>query len=111
MEKGPSAFAQYWTSEYRLIDHFDRHGPKMGYSNDIDGLIKYARDSIKFARSNERGMKTFRAYNGSIYKYNPRTHEFIIITKDGKIVTYFYPDNPKTFIDNKFDECGDYWIN
>ena len=111
MEKGPSTFAQYWTSEYRLIDHFERHGPLMGYSKDIEGFIKYARDAIKFARSNERGIKSFKDFNGSIYKYSPKTNEFIIITKDGKIVTYFKPDNPHTFIYNKFDECGDYWIN
>ena len=110
MEKGPSTFAQYWTSEYRLIDHFDRHGPQMGYSDDIIGFIKYARDAIKFARSTERGIKAFRAINDSIYKYNPKTNEFIIITKDGKIVTYYYPSNGIDYFEDRYLEFGKSWI-
>ena len=43
--------------------------------------------------------------------FSPKTGEFIIISKAGKIVAYFKPENPPNFIENKFDECGDYWLN
>ena len=108
MEKGPSTFAQYWTSEYSLFHHFDEHGAEMGY--DEDEIIEYARDAIKFARSSERGIKAFRATNDSIYKYNPKTNEFIIITKDGKIVTYYYPSNGIHYFEDRYLEYCKNWI-
>ena len=108
MEKGPSTFAEYWTNEYSEIYHFNEHGEEMGYENDIEGYSKAAKN---FANNNKQGIKSFRARNGSTYKYDPKTNEFGIISKDGKIVTYFEPTNPNTFIYNKFNECGDYWIN
>ena len=106
MEKGPSTYAEYWTSPENEVKHF-KHAKEFGF----DKLTQYSQSAKKFAENNERGIKSFRAMNGSIYKYSSKTNEFMIISKDGKIVTYFKPTNPHSFIENKFDECGDYWIN
>ena len=31
MEKGPSTYAEYWTSEYAEVEHYKRHGKQMGF--------------------------------------------------------------------------------
>lgn len=47
MEKGPSTFAEYWTSEYSEIYHFNKHGEKMGYKDDIQGYTNAAKNFAK----------------------------------------------------------------
>ena len=106
MEKGSSEFAEYWTSEFNELEHFKRHGKQMGFNKIND----YSKAAKKFANSNERGTKSFRAKDRSIYKYNSRTNEFVIISKEGKIVTYFSPDT-RYYFDDQWIEFGDYWIN
>jgi len=108
MEKGPSTFAKYWTNEYSEIYHFNEHGEEMGYENDIEGYSKAAKN---FANNNKQGIKSFRARNGSTYKYDPKTNEFGIISKDGKIVTYFEPDRGIDYFNDQFDLWGENWIN
>ena len=107
MEKGPSTFAEYWTSEYLEIRHFNDHGHEFGYNN----INEYSKSAKNFANNNEKGIKSFRAKNGSIYKYNPKTNEFMIITKDGKIITYFKPSGGSGYFENQFIDKGDSWIN
>lgn len=108
MEKGPSTFAEYWTSEYSEVNHFYKHGEEMGYENDING---YSQAAKNFANSNKNGIKSFKANNGSIYKYDPKTNEFGVISKEGKIVTYFNPSGGIDYFNNQYDMWGDYWIN
>jgi len=108
MEKGPSTSAEYWTSEYSEVKHFDKHGEEMGYRNDIQG---YSQAAKNFANNNGRHIKSFKAQNGSTYKYNPKTNEFGIISKNGKIVTYFEPERGEEYFNDQFENFGDYWIN
>lgn len=105
MEKGPSTFAEYWTSPYAEVNHFYFHGYDMGYFHIID----YTQAAIDFANSNDSENISFTAINGSIYKYNTDTNEFIIISRDGKIVTYFEPDREIEYFYEQFDRHGDYW--
>ncbi len=107
MEKGPSEFAKYWVRDELEVSHFNDHAKEFDY----DKIIQYSVAAKKFVENEERGIKSFKAYNGSIYKYNPRTNEFAIISKNGKIVTYFKPTGGNRFIYNKFDEYGDYWLS
>lgn len=87
MEKGPSEFAEYWTSEFSAIDHYDRHGELLGYEN-FSEYLKGAKDFIE--NTNLNNILRFKAPNGSVYKFNKRTNEFAIVSKSGKIVTYYY---------------------
>lgn len=107
MEKGPSEYAEYWTSEEREVKHFNSHAKEFGYSK----ITQYSKAAKNFANSKERGIKSFKAYNGSIYKYNPNTNEFAIISKDGKIVTYFKPTDEAFYFERQFYEYGDYWLS
>lgn len=105
MEKGPSTYAEYWTSPYNEVEHY-KHAKEFGV-----GGYEYSRKAVNFAKNKERGTRAFRSYDGSEYRYKPSTNEFMIISKYGKIVTFYKPTNPKNFIDNKFFECGEYWLN
>ena len=90
MEKGPSTFAQYWTSEYSLMRHFDEHGAEFGHTDD-DQIEEYLNAARKFINNvNLTNIIRFRAANGSIYKFNKKTLEFAIVSKTGRIVTYFH---------------------
>ena len=105
MEKGPSTYAEYWTSEYAEVNHFYAHGYDMGYTYITD----YSQAAINFANSEDEGNISFTAENASTYKYNEDTNEFLIVSKDGKIVTYFEPDRGIEYFYEQFDKYGDYW--
>ena len=105
MEKGPSTYAEYWTSEYAEVNHFYAHGYDMGYAYIAD----YSQAAINFANSEDEENISFTAENGSIYKYNEDTNEFLIVSKDGRIVTYFEPDRDIEYFYEQFDKYGDYW--
>ena len=49
MEKGPSTYAEYWTSEYAEVNHFYAHGYDMGYTYITD----YSQAAINFANSDD----------------------------------------------------------
>ncbi len=84
MEKGPSTYAEYWTSEYAEVDHFDRHGFLLGY----DTITEYSLGARNFINSSN--LRKFRTPNGSVYMFNKKTYEFAIVSRFGKIVTYYY---------------------
>lgn len=105
MEKGPSTYAEYWTNEYAEVNHFYAHGYDMEYTYITD----YSQAAINFANSEDEENISFTAENGSTYKYNEDTNEFLIVSKDGKIVTYFEPDRGIEYFYEQFDKYGDYW--
>ena len=87
MEKGPSTYAEYWTSPYAEVEHYTRHGKQMGFENNIQRYSKAAKD---FALKEGNSILSFTANENkfySTYKYDTKTNEFIIISKGGKIVT------------------------
>ena len=89
MDKGPSEFAKYWTSEFNEAEHYKDHGHEMGYSKIKD----YSKAAVRFAQSKERGILVYVGRNGAIVRYFPKTDEFVIVSKTGNIVTYFAPDD------------------
>ena len=86
MEKGPSTYAEYWTSPYAEVDHFDRHGFLLGY----DSITEYTKGAIKLSKNTSNNIRKFKTPNGSIYIFNRKTYEFVIVSRFGKIVTYYY---------------------
>ena len=105
MEKGPSTYAEYWTSPYAEVNHFYYHAYDMGYTY----ITGYSQAAINFANSKDDNNISFTAKNGSVYKFNKETNEFIIISRNGKIVTYFEPDRGIDYFYEQFDKHGDYW--
>ena len=88
MEKGPSEYAEFWTSEFNEVSHIKRHSKHMKFKNPYD----YSKAAKEFALNQDPNILSFKSMQGATYKYNPDTNEFIIISRYGKIVTYFPPD-------------------
>lgn len=55
MEKGPSTYAEYWTSPYREVEHFYSHAREMGYFY----IIEYSKTAIAFALKKRRMHNIF----------------------------------------------------
>ena len=49
MEKGPSTYAEYWTSPYAEVNHFYYHAYDMGYTY----ITEYSQAAINFANSKD----------------------------------------------------------
>lgn len=108
MEKGPSTYAEYWTSPYEEVNHFYFHADEFGYSL----ITEYSRAAIEFAEYKGDNIISFTANEKkfhSVYKYNKDTNEFIIISRSGKIVTYFLPTKGEDYIYGEYKKYGDYW--
>ena len=106
MEKGPSEYAENWTSPYQEVNHFYFHGYDMGFVLISD----YSKAAKEFAERNDDEILIFIAKNGSIYKYDPDTNEFLILSHTGKIVTYFSPERGINYFYDQFEKYGSEWI-
>lgn len=84
MEKGPSTYAEYWTSPYNEVEHY-KHAKEFGF----DKITEYSEAAMKFGKSEDKELKIFKRSDDSICKYNNTTKEFIAISKEGKIITYY----------------------
>ncbi len=58
----------------------------MGYTY----IKEYPQGARKFINSSSSNIRKFKAPNGSIYIFNRKTYEFAIVSRSGKIVTYYY---------------------
>lgn len=109
MEKGPSEFAKYWTSIYEEVNHYYFHANDMG----IFKIVEYSKKAVEFLNAESDSIISFKANEKkfhSTYKYNVATNEFMIISRFGKIVTYYEPDDGIDYFYSLFKLYGDYWI-
>lgn len=112
MKKGPSQYAEYWTSEYNEGRHFGEHGKQMGYEDNFEGKGGYSKEAQEFAEETGDDILSFIANeskNYATYKYKESTNQFMIISREGKIVTYFPPRDGIDYFNNQFDKYGDHW--
>jgi pyocin large subunit-like protein len=77
-------------SEESLNEHHAKHGRTFGNISKVeyDEMARQFRDSLPSI-----DIEEFVAPNGSIYKYNKRTNEFMVHLESGEIITYFKPNN------------------
>ena len=99
MEKGPSTFAQYWTSEYNEMKHFLEHGWQMGFEYDVEGFSNAAKT---LATSDDENTCSFKRKDECTCKFNKSTRHFIVLNREGKIITFYKAD---------FDSFKKEWIN
>ena len=99
MEKGPSTFAEYWTSPYNEVVRY-KHAKEFGF----DKITDYSEAAMKFGKSEDKELKIFKRSDDSICKYNNSTKEFIAISKEGRIITY-YKSSMRYFI-HEWEEHG-----
>ena len=89
-------------TEYRfrnnelLQSHFEKHGIDMGFSNSAE----YEKAASAVINNPEALTKTEKEDGDFVY-YLEETNEFVILSKDGCIRTYFYPDAGKAYYDKQ----------
>ncbi len=72
-----------------LKTHFDSHGKDFHVKTDKE----YERKAIRFANKiDHRYCKSVIDKHGTTFKYNIRTKEFVMVRKDGIILTYHHKD-------------------
>ncbi|HPG92430.1 MAG TPA: hypothetical protein PK675_03370 [Clostridia bacterium] len=107
MEKGPSTWGDTWTSDLSEELHFNKHARKMGYNTKNE----YTNAAKKLANAKGNSISSFRAKNGSTYIYDSNTNQFLIISKNGNIVTFFSLSGGEGYFDSQFNNYGDYLID
>lgn len=74
-------------SEKLLAEHFEKHGIEMGFSSE-DAYLKAARRVV----ANSESLHKLEAEDGDDVYYLESTNEFVIVSTDGYLRTYFYPN-------------------
>lgn len=74
-------------SEKLLNEHFEKHGIEMGFDSKED-YLKAANAVIQ----NPDALHKLEAEDGDDVYYLEATNEFVIVSSDGYIRTYFLPD-------------------
>lgn len=102
MEKGPSEHAENWTSPENEVEHF-KHTKEFNLKP-----YEYSASAKRFMENEDDDNLLFKTEDGTVYKYNESTKEFIIISKNGKIVTY-YKTSLRYFL-KLFKDLNGQWI-
>lgn len=90
LQESPSPEATVYTfrSEKLLLDHYKKHGIEMGF----DSAEAYA-EAANQVIHNPDVLHKLEAEDGDDVYYLEATNEFVIVSTDGYIRTYFNPDD------------------
>ena len=92
--------ADYVTYKFRskkLLDqHYDKHGKEMGFKSAAD-YEKAASDVV----NNPEALHKTEKEDGDYVYYVEATNEFVIVSTDGYIRTYFLPSAGKSYYDRQ----------
>ena len=86
----------HFRNEELLSEHYENHGIEMGFSSAQD----YERAAAAVVSSPKALHKLEKEDNDDVY-YLESTNEFVIVSTDGYIRTYFKPDKGKAYFDNQ----------
>jgi pyocin large subunit-like protein len=88
-EKETAAYVQYkFRNKTLLNQHYDKHGKDMGFKN-AQEYEKAASDVI----NNPNALRKTEKEDGDFVYYIRETNEFVVLSTDGYIRTYFLPDS------------------
>ena len=88
--------AYYFRSSKLLNDHYDKHGKEMGFKSAKD-YEKAASDVI----NNPNALTKREKEDNDYVFYVEATNEFVILSEDGYIRTYFNPSSGKAYYDRQ----------
>ncbi len=88
--------AYYFRSKSLLNSHYDKHGKDMGFKSAKE-YEKAASDVINDPTALHKTEKE----DGDTCYYIVATNEFVVLSKDGYIRTYFLPDAGKAYYDRQ----------
>ena len=95
-ENGTEYIEYTFRSERLLSDHFNKHGIEMGF----DSMEDYER-AASDAANNPEALHKLEKDDGDDVYYIEETNEFVVISTDGFIRTYFCPDSGKRYFDKQ----------
>ena len=79
-----------------LEQHFEKHGKEMGFET-MEAYEKAASDVI----NNPKALFKTEAEDGDYVYYVEETNEFVVLSLDGYIRTYFLPSSGKKYFDRQ----------
>ena len=90
-------YVEYTFRNERLLeDHYYKHGIDMGF----DSEEEYQQAASDVANDPEALHKLEKEDGDDVY-YKEETNEFVVVSKDGFIRTYFCPDSGKKYFDKQ----------
>lgn len=95
--EAPVTYKKYRFRNYKLLDqHYDKHGKEMGFDS-RESYEKAASDVI----NNPEALSKIESEDGDYVYYVESTNEFVVLSQDGYIRTYFYPSAGKKYYDRQ----------
>lgn len=79
-----------------LNQHYDKHGKEMGFASALE-YEAAASDVV----NNPNALNKIEAEDGDFVYYVEETNEFVVLSTDGYIRTYFLPDSGKKYYDKQ----------
>ena len=96
-EKATEAARTYKFRSKKLRDqHYEKHGIDMGFP-DVDSYVAAANEVINDPESLYKVEKE----DGDDVYYRERDNAFVVVSRDGYIRTFFYPDGGKKYFDRQ----------
>ena len=92
----PEYISYTFRNEKLLREHFEKHGIEMGFASEEE-YEKAASD----AANNPDALHKLEKEDGDDVYYIEETNEFVVISTDGFIRTYFCPDSGKKYYDKQ----------
>lgn len=86
----------YFRNEDLLESHYEKHGKEMGFSSSKE----YETSASDVVNNPESLHKTEKEDGDDVY-YKEDTNEFVVVSTDGYIRTYFNPDSGKKYFDRQ----------
>lgn len=86
----------HFRNEDLLESHCEKHGKEMGFSSSKE----YEMSASDVVNNPESLHKTEKEDGDDVY-YKENTNEFVVVSTDGYIRTYFNPDSGKKYFDRQ----------
>lgn len=93
-----SEYQYTFRSEQLLMEHYEKHGIYMKYKSP-EKYLKGANHVI----ADEETLHAIEAEDGDDVYYLERTNEFVVVSKDGYIRTYFCPEDGIEYFHRQFE--------
>ncbi len=90
----------HFRSKKLLTEHFEKHGQEFADDFDYKSAKDYEKGASDFINNSEALHKT-EAEDGDWVYYIEATNEFVILSTDGYIRTYFRPNGGKSYYDRQ----------
>lgn len=93
-----STETKYYTfrNESTLESHYEKHGNEFSYNNTNE-----YQDGANAVINNPNSLHKLEAEDGDDIYYLEETNEFVVVSTDGYIRTYFKPDKGKAYYDKQ----------